>query len=101
MSTPLNVQRNEITGVAITYDATADVIDCVGQSVAGCTFDGPMAGRKYAESGAAVHAGYMKVASSLQEWTKQVHDIASALRGATSGYGSTDTAAAANLTGQH
>lgn len=100
MSTPLNVERDEIIGVAAVYDATADVIDSVGQSVARCTFDGPMAGRKYADSGVAVHGGYTKVVTSLQECTTGAHAIATALRAAAGLYAAGDSAAATDLTGQ-
>lgn len=100
MSTPINVQCDEITLVAANYDATADVIDTVGQGVQQCMFYGPMAGRDYADSGAAVHGAYLKLVTSLQEWTTQAHGVATAVRYAADGYRARDQHTASTLQAQ-
>lgn len=101
MSTPLNVQRDEIGTVARVFDGAADVVEDRAQSVAGCTFNAAMAGRSYGDSGTAVHGGYEKVATSLQEWEEHAHGIASSLRGAVSTYGAGERQAATDLGRQH
>ncbi len=100
-NTPLNVERDEITNVAAVFSATADVIAAQRQLVAACTFNGPMAGRKYTDSGTAVHGGYQKVATVLQKWQEQSTGLATSLRSAAGQYGAGDHAAATDLAVQH
>jgi hypothetical protein len=101
MSTPLNVERDEVTNVATIFDTTADTIEHEAEGATGCTFDGPLAGRKYTANGTAVHGGYRKIAASLQDWTKQSHNIAKTMRAAVTQYGADDAKNGDNLAGQH
>ena len=101
MTTPLNVERDEITNVATIFDATADTIEHQAEAATHCTFDGPLSGRTYTESGTAVHGGYLKIAAALQEWTKQSKSIATTMRSAVGQYGQSDDKNANTLTGQH
>lgn len=100
MSAPLNVEGDEIANVARVFDATADVAGAQGELVAACTFTAVLAGRSYGDSGTAVHGGVQKVVAALQQWSTQAHGIATAMRGATGMYGSTDGQTATKLAGQ-
>jgi len=100
-NTPLNVERDEITNVASVFSATVDVIAAQRQLVAACTSNGPMAGRKYTDSGTAVHGGYQKVATVLQKWQEQSTGLATSLRSAAGQYGAGDHAAATDLAVQY
>jgi len=101
MTAPLNVERDEITNVATIFDTTADAIEHQADAATHCTFDGPLAGRMYTESGTAVHGGYQKIATSLQEWTMQSQSIATTMRNAVRQYGTSDDTNANTLSGQH
>lgn len=101
MSSPLNVVRDEITNVATIFDTTADIIGHEAEAATNRTFDAPMAGRKYADCGTAVHSGYQKIAASLGDWQSRSHDIAKTMRAAVAQYGAHDQRNATNLAGEH
>ena len=101
MSAPLNVDRDEITNVATIFDTTADIIEYEGVAASECTFDGPMAGREYTESGTAIHSGFGKIAASLRDWQSQSKGIAGSMRTAVTRYGADDRNNADILAGEH
>lgn len=96
----MNVDRDEITNVATIFESTADTIGYEGAAAARCTFDGPMAGRKYAASGAAIHRGVDKIAASLQNWESQSRGIGKAMRDGVTQYGHHDRQNAETLTAE-
>ncbi len=100
MSAPLDVERDEITNVAMVFDTTADVIEYEGAAAARCAFDGPMAGRNYTESGTAIHGGFGKIAASLAEWQSQSQGIAKSMRAAMTRYDAQDRHNADTLAGE-
>lgn len=99
MSGPLSVGRDEITNVATIFDTTADTIEYESSAASRCTFDGPMAGRNYTESGTAIHGGFDKIAASLRDWHSRSEGIAKSMQAAVIRYGADDRDNADTLAG--